>query len=112
MFNSSKCKVIHFGSKNNEYCYTMGGFAPAGSVLEAVVEEKDVGVMIHNTMKPSAQCAKAAKKANQVLGQMARAFHYRDKITWVNLYKTYVRCHLEYAVQAWCPWTQGDKDLL
>jgi hypothetical protein len=110
LFNSGKCKVIHFGRRNNEYSYTMGGYAPAGSVLESVVE-KD-GVMVHNSLKPSAQCAKAAKKANQLLGQMAWAFHYRDKVTWVRLYKTYVRCHLEYSVQAWCPWTQKDKDVL
>ena len=112
LFNSGKCKVIHFGKNNPGFSYTMGGYAPAGSVLESVVEEKDVGVMVHNSLKPSVQCAKAAKKANQVLGQMARAFHYRDKVTWIKLYKTYVRCHLEYAVQAWSPWTQADKDLL
>ena len=47
-----------------------------------------------------------------VLGQMSRAFHYRDKITWIKLYKTYVRCHLEYSVQAWNPWLQADKNLL
>ena len=102
-FNASKCKVIHFGKKNPGYSYTMGGYAPAGVVLEAVEEEKDVGVMISNTLKPSSQCSKAAKKANQVLGQMVRAFHYRDKQTWIKLYKTYVRCHLEYSIQAWSP---------
>ena len=111
-FNASKCKVIHFGKKNPGYSYTMGGFAPAGVVLEAVEEEKDVGVMVSNTLKPSSQCAKAAKKANQVLGQMVRAFHYRDKHTWIKLYKTYVRCHLEYSIQAWSPWTEGDKKML
>ena len=112
LFNSGKCKVIHFGRNNPCFSYTMGGHAPAGKVLESVVEEKDVGVMVSNTLKPTAQCSKAAKKANQVLGQMARAFHYRDKVTWIKLYKTYVRCHLEYAVQSWSPWTQADKDLL
>ena len=76
LFNASKCKVVHFGRNNPGFNYTMGGYAPAGSVLEAVVEEKDVGVVIHNTLKPSVQCAKAAKKANQVLGQKAWAFHF------------------------------------
>ena len=28
------------------------------------------------------------------------------------MYKTYVRPHLEYAIQAWCPWTVGDKEVL
>ena len=59
----------------------MGGYAPAGVFLESVDDEKDVGVMVSNTLKPSLQCAKAAKKANQVLGQMVRAFHYRDRQT-------------------------------
>ena len=30
----------------------------------------------------------------------------------VNLYKQYVRPHLEYAVQAWCPWLQHYINLL
>ena len=70
-FNTSKCKVMHVGKKNQCFSYTMGGYAPAGMVLQRTVEEKDVGVLIQENMKPSAQCAKAAKKANQVLGQMS-----------------------------------------
>ena len=30
----------------------------------------------------------------------------------MGLYQTYVRPHLEYAVAAWSPWTQGDKETL
>ena len=112
LFNASKCKIIHFGKKNPGYSYTIGGYAPAGTVLECVQEEKDLGVIIHNSLKPSAQCAKAASKANQVLGQMARSLTYRDKYTWVKLYKQYVRYHLEYAVQSWSPWTEADINLL
>ena len=111
-FNKDKCKVIHLGKKNGLYSYTMGGHAPAGSVLERSEEEKDLGVLVHESLKPSSQCAKAAKKANQVLGQMSRAFSYRDKVTFIRLYKQYVRPHLEYAIQAWCPWTDSDIDLL
>ena len=74
--------------------------------------EKDVGVLIHSTLKPRDQCVKAAKKANQVLGQMSRALHFRDKQTFVRLYIQYCRPHLEYAVQAWNPWYQGDIDVI
>ena len=90
----------------------MGGYAPAGTVLEAVNEEKDIGVMVSDTLKPAAQCVKAANKANSILGQMARSFQYRDRYTWIRLYKTYVRPHLEFAVQAWSPWYAKDIDLL
>ena len=37
---------------------------------------------------------------DSVLGQMARAVSYRDRITWVKLYKQYVRPHLDYCIQA------------
>ena len=106
-FNASKCHVLHLGRRNNEYSYTMGGVE-----LARVEEEKDVGVMIHHTLKPSLQCAKASARANQVLGQLARGVGYRDKVTFLQLYRVYVRPHLEYAVVSWCPWSKGDRDCL
>ena len=111
-FNASKCKVVHIGKHNPGYFYTMGGHAPAGCVLEESTGEKDLGVLESSTLKPSEQCAAASKKANQVLGQMANSLTYRDKNTWLKLYRQYVRPHLEYCVQAWCPWTESDIEVL
>ena len=107
LFNTSKCHMLHLGNKNKEFEYTMGG-----RVLDKVDSEKDVGVLVHQSLKPSLQCAKAAAKANQVLGQLARAVTYRDKQTFLKLYTVYVRPHLEYAVASWCPWSKGDKEIL
>ena len=83
-----------------------------GRDLEASKWEKDVGVIVNEDLKPSLQCARAAAKANQVLGQISRGVTFRDKDTLVRLYKTYVRPHLEYCQAAWSPWTQGDKKVL
>jgi ribonuclease P/MRP protein subunit RPP40 len=58
------------------------------------------------------QCAKAAGRANAILGQLSRAVSYRDKDTFLKLYKVYVRPHLEYAVASWSPWTVGDREVL
>jgi len=55
---------------------------------------------------------KAARTASVVLGQIGRAFHYRDKRTFGRLYKQYVRPHLEFASQAWSPWLRGDIEVL
>ena len=107
LFNTSKCHMLHLGSKNKEYEYRMGGRA-----LDKVESEKDVGVLVHKSLKPSLQCAKAAGKANQVLGQLARAVTYRDKQTFLKLFTVYVRPHLEYAVASWCPWNKADKEIL
>ena len=80
--------------------------------MEASKFEKDVGVLINDDLKPSLQCAKAAGKANQVLGQISRGVSYRDKDTLLRLYKTYVRPHLEYCQAAWSPWGIGDRQVL
>ena len=73
LFNRSKCKVMHFGKNNSKQEYTMGGVA-----LESSKQEKDLGVLIEDNLKPKAQCAKAASKANMVLGQLMRGCTWRD----------------------------------
>ena len=83
-----------------------------GKSLIKVEEEKDLGVIVHQSLKPSSQVGKAAKKANQMLGQLLRAFTYRDKVHYIHLFRTYVRCHLEYAVTTWNPWTEQDTKIL
>lgn len=107
LFNVDKCHVLHIGKKNPEFEYNWG----AGQ-LEVTEEEKDVGVMIAKSLKPSLQSARAAMKANQVLGQMSRGITYRDKYTFTRLYKVYVRPHLQYCSSAWSPYTVADKELL
>ena len=106
-FNTDKCHVLHTGKKNLEFEYAWGQ-----GHLSKADEEKDVGVIVSKTLKPSLQCSKAASKANQVLGQMARAVSYRDKSTFIRLYKVYVRPHLQYCTPAWAPYTVADKEVL
>ena len=106
-FNTGKCKVMHVGKNNPQSSYYM-----SGTQLAAVEEEKDIGVIIHKSLKPSRHCSEAARRARVVLYQISKSFHFRDRVTFVKLYKQYVRPHLEYAVQAWCPYTIGDINLL
>ena len=47
-----------------------------------------------------------------MLGMIRRSFHYKDRKTMLLLYKSMVRPHLEYAVQAWCPNKISDIKLL
>ena len=111
-YNAGKCKIVHAGSANPKFDYHMNGYAPAGTVLESSRKEKDLGVVVHDSLKPSEQCSAAAKKANAVLGQMALAFTYRHKSTWLHLYRLRVRPLLETSVQAWAPYAEGDIDVL
>jgi ribonucleases P/MRP protein subunit RPP40 len=102
-FNVNKCHVMHVGKNNTGHVYTMGG-----QQLAVTKSEKDVGVIISDNLKQNEQCRKAAATASAVLGQIHRAFHYRDRHTYVRLYAQYVRPHLEFAASAWSPWAIGD----
>ena len=106
-FNTEKCKVIHVGKKNPRYKYKMGG-----AELAEAEEEKDLGVLMDGTMKPSKHCETVAKRANATLGMIAKAFHYRSSQTLLPLYKTFVRPQLEYASVAWSPWLEKDIEML
>ena len=106
-FNTAKCKVMHVGRENSKAAYTM-----QGQTLTVTEEERDIGVLVTSDLKPTRQCTEAARRGNAVLGQIARAFHYRNKYTFIDLYKQYVRPHLEFSAPAWSPWMVRDKEVL
>ena len=80
-FNVKKCKIMHLGNKNPKHLFSMGG-----ETLGSTEEEKDIGVTVTSNLKPTAQCARAARTAQAVLGQISRAFHYRDGHVFARLY--------------------------
>jgi hypothetical protein len=102
-FNVAKCKIMHVGRTYPQYKYTMNGIP-----LKEIEEETDVGVIVHKSLKPTRQCEKAANTAGAVLRLLQRNFHYRDKRTFLKLYKQYVRPHMEFCGPAWAPWTAAD----
>ena len=107
VFNLAKCKVMHLGRTNPRATYTMNGV-----VLSETHEEKDLGIRVDSSLKPGTQCEVAAKNANQILGLIAKTFHYRTKYTLVPLFKSLVRPKLEFAAAAWSPWLEKDIECL
>lgn len=106
-FNELKCKVMHFGRNNTKHTYVLGN-----NELSKVSNEKDLGVYITDDAKPSMQCVEAAKKASQALGFIKRTFTYFDRRSFSILYRTYVRPHMEFAIQAWNPYLKRDIECL
>ena len=82
-----------------------------GKYLEEVDEGRDLSVVIQNDLKCSKQCLKAISTAYRVLGMIIKSFSVRDKDVISELYKSQVRHHLEYSIQAWRPHHQKDIDL-
>ena len=93
LFNSKKCKCIHHGYNNTQYDYFMGN-----ECIETTHEERDLWVIITETLDVTKQCVRAANKANAMLGMTHRAFKYKTKEVVLKLYKSLVRSHLEYCI--------------
>ena len=107
LFNAEKCKVMHVGFGNIKSSYSLDG-----TNLKCVNFEKDLGVYLDSSLKPSRQCADAARKGNWILGLIRRNFNFHERDIIVRLYKQMVRPHLEYAIQVWNPYFSKDKQLL
>lgn len=106
-FNVDKCKVMHIGSKNQNSTYMMNG-----KELQTTASEKDLGIIIMNSLKVSDQCMQAYNRASRMLGMMRRTIKSRSPEILISIYKSVVRPHLEYCVPAWSPQYIKDKDLL
>ena len=106
--HDTKCKVMHFGKNNPHHTYHTRRADKQAHPLESTTCERDLGVMLSNTLSWSAQCAHASNKANAMLSALKRTFVSRDVSIWNKLYKTYVRPHVEFAVAAWSPYMKKD----
>ena len=55
-FNHTKCKVMHVGRVNPCAEYEMNGH-----VLDSTEFERDIGVKVHRSLRPSMQCNEASQ---------------------------------------------------
>ena len=93
-FNIAKSLVMHLGP-NTKQLYSVG----SSEHLSSVNESRDLGIWMDSALKFSMQCSKAANKAMQALGWIKRTFKYITPQSFLILYKTYIRPHLEYCTQ-------------
>ena len=80
-FNTIKCKVLRVGNENIQQDYFMGG-----KKLESAQVEKDLGVIVDQSLSGSIQCSVAVKKVNRVLGYIARSIEYKSEEVILTLY--------------------------
>ena len=94
------CKVMHIGHQiNTTYNMTDTGKTVQ---LNPNREEKDLGVYIVDSLKPSLQCIKASSKAMSVMRLIKRNFKSVGSEEFKLLYKAYIRLHLEYCIVHTC----------
>ncbi len=68
----------------------------------------DLGITVNSAFTPSANVLTAANKARGMLYFIKRSFTCLTKEIFLPLYRALVRPHLEYAIQANCPYLKKD----
>ena len=109
-FNTSKCKIIHIGTKNPNVKYSMYDPIECKRMeLQTTTCEKDLGVNIDNELKFSLHTTTSVNKANRIFGLIRRSFVYLDKLSFRYLFCALVRPHLEYCGVVYNPRLIKDK---
>ena len=93
-FNPGKCKKMSTlcltlagdGHANPKHEYTMGAQKIAHST-----EEKDLGVVINQSLSPSHHIATCVSRANRLVGLIKRTYENKSKRNIIALYKSLVR---------------------
>ena len=106
-FNASKCTVLHLGYNNNKNSYSINDTS-----LSPTLCQKDLGVQIHQSLKPASHINYAVNKAQSVMRLIGSTFSYKSKDILIKLYKSHIRCHLEYGSTVWRPWLLKDIEKL
>ena len=96
-FHPDKCKHMHIGKKNDN------SYSLHRKSLEKVIEEKDIGVVIDSDLTFEKHINEKVNKANQMFATLRRTFQFMDKSTFMQLYISLVRTHLDYASSVRAP---------
>ena len=70
--------------------------------------QRDLGVLVHESQKPSLQVQQVVRKANGMLAFIARGIEYKSREVLLQLFWVLVRPQLEYCVQFWSPHLHKD----
>ncbi len=80
-----------------------------GDDLNSVHSVKDLGVTVTSNFKFFQQCNESVIRANRIMGLIKINYSLKNKDVVLSLNNSFVRPHLEYAVQFWCPHHAKDK---
>ena len=93
-----KCTHMEIGKYNvgeNQYYTTMNNFT---KTIDTHDKQKDLGVTFDSKLTFDQHISQVVNKSTKII---RRTFQFLDKHTFLPLYKTMVRSHLEYAMALW-----------
>lgn len=101
-FNETKCIVLRIRHAI-EFQYSLNG-----TYLNEENNQRDLGVIISNTLKPETHISDIIKKANRRIGLIKRCFTSYTPEKVKTLYSTMIRPVLEYGSIIWSPHLKKD----
>jgi hypothetical protein len=101
--NSNKCKVVTYGKILINSDYYINSNNNIQYKLEKLEYISDLGVVFDKDLKFNIHINEKVKKAYSILGIINRNFKYLTANTFILIYKSMVRSHLEYANCVWSP---------
>ena len=111
-FHSNKCKVPTVSNRKmaekeakHYHLYDNKGKEVK---LKQSDGEKDIGVLVDETISFSTHIQNQINKANSIMGLIRRTYTYLDEQSFKYLFRALVRPHLEYAAAAWSPYKSGE----
>jgi hypothetical protein len=102
--NINKCKKVSFG----RHIDSSGHYNINSIDLENIDSIKDLGVIFDSQLNFKSHINDKINKAYSILGIIRRNFTYFDKNSFLVMYKSMVRSHLEYANCIWSPHTKQE----
>ena len=100
--NPSKCHLLQYNPRSSSR-----QFNPQYLINDVPIQKsskvKDLGIIISDTLKMHEQVDQACKRANFEINRIRRSFVSRSPTFIANMFKIFVRPHLEYAVEVWNP---------
>ena len=108
-FHPDKCKHMHIGRKDPDPEFK---FKLLGNSLEKVDQEKDIGVIIDDQLNFDKHISEKVKKATSISALIRRIFQHLDEKSFIPLYKTLVRTHLDYASSVWHPYKAQQIEMI
>ena len=104
-------KFKKLGISRNEFSVERTYYVGSDKVKN-IETEVDHGVCMDSELNFNEERNLRIKKANSMVGAIRRSFVYLDAYTFVKLYKSMVRCHLENAVPVWFPYLVRDIEVI
>ena len=104
-FNAKKCHVMEIGKSKRR---PSGDYKLGEVIIKKSKEEKDLGVIIQDTLCPERHISNIFNNTYRLLSNIRVAFNYMDGSMMKKIITSMVRPRMEYAAVVWSPHMKKD----